>query len=84
MIVKFEVDRRPFTGSHSALSLLTLLTYNLSGNWGRPQHDGPALRASILIAFARHLAKVDPPAARDYVAKNLYDGKDLTETAVKG
>lgn len=55
-----------------------------SGNWGRPQHDGPALRASILIAFARHYARVDPPAARDYVAKNLYDGKDLTETAVKG
>lgn len=66
-LVKFEVDRTPFTG-----------------NWGRPQRDGPALRASVLMAFAKNYLKVDAPAARDYIARHLYDGKVLTETAIKG
>lgn len=26
-----------------------------TGNWGRPQRDGPALRATALIAYAKHL-----------------------------
>jgi len=54
-----------------------------TGNWGRPQRDGPALRASTLMAFARNYQKVDSPKAKEYIEKHLYDGLDLTETAIK-
>lgn len=40
-----------------------------SGPWGRPQNDGPALRALSMIRFARILiAKGEV----DYVQKNIY------------
>ncbi len=39
------------------------------GDWGRPQNDGPAIRASSLIAFARTLVE---EGENDYVHKILY------------
>jgi len=41
-----------------------------SGPWGRPQNDGPAIRASVLIHFAQRLIDNNE---QDYVRSNLYD-----------
>jgi glucoamylase len=58
-----------------------------TGGWGRPQNDGPALRAIAMIKFARMLLK---EGNHDYVVKVLYHGvlpansvikKDLEYTA---
>ncbi|KAG0148911.1 hypothetical protein CROQUDRAFT_654270 [Cronartium quercuum f. sp. fusiforme G11] len=47
------------------------------GCWGRPQNDGPAIRASTLIRYARHLLEnhTDQKAqaeARRFIESNLY------------
>lgn len=39
-------------------------------SWGRPQNDGPALRALVLIRFAHQLLKQHDT---DYVKKHLYN-----------
>lgn len=58
-----------------------------TGGWGRPQNDGPALRAISMIKFANILLK---EGNQDYVLKVLYHGvlpansvikKDLEYTA---
>lgn len=41
-----------------------------TGSWGRPQNDGPALRASVLIRFAQHLLNNNES---DYVHDHLYN-----------
>ncbi|AAU26519.1 TPA: Dot/Icm T4SS effector LegY [Legionella pneumophila] len=40
------------------------------GEWGRPQNDGPALRASVLIRFAQQLLDHNEI---DYVKSHLYN-----------
>jgi glucoamylase len=54
-----------------------------TGSWGRPQRDGPALRASLLINFARQYLRVGGSAADFFVAKTLFDLKDDSDTAIK-
>lgn len=59
--------------------------YNVDGTgyegpWGRPQNDGPALRAIAMIKFARLL--IDS-GKREYVARNLYSGLLPATTPVK-
>jgi glucoamylase len=58
-----------------------------TGAWGRPQNDGPALRAIAMIKFARMMLA---DGNQDYVLKKLYHGilpanspikKDLEYTA---
>jgi glucoamylase len=58
-----------------------------TGGWGRPQNDGPALRAISMIKFARLMLK---EGNHDFVVKKLYSGvipanspikKDLEYTA---
>lgn len=58
-----------------------------TGGWGRPQNDGPALRAIAMIKFARLMLK---EGNQDFVLKKLYHGvipanspikKDLEYTA---
>jgi glucoamylase len=44
--------------------------YPFDGPWGRPQNDGPALRASVLTRFAQQL--LDNNEA-EYVTRNLYN-----------
>ncbi|KTC90771.1 glycoside hydrolase family 15 protein [Fluoribacter dumoffii] len=44
--------------------------YPFEGPWGRPQNDGPALRASVLIRFAQLLLDENEV---EYVRSNLYD-----------
>ena len=39
-----------------------------TGDWGRPQRDGPALRATAMIAYARHLlSKGQTSQVRDII-----------------
>ncbi len=48
--------------------------------WGRPQNDGPALRALVLTRFAQNLlAKGD----RAYVERELYSAKIPADTVIK-
>lgn len=50
-----------------------------TGDWGRPQDDGPALRAIVLIEEAKRRWMSGDLAG----AKELYDGKIPTESVVK-
>lgn len=45
------------------------------GDWGRPQRDGPALRALSLIPYANFLLDRDAPGDFDYVTTHLYNPK---------
>ncbi len=45
--------------------------YPFDGPWGRPQNDGPALRASVMIRFANQLLD---NSDLDYVETHLYKG----------
>lgn len=49
--------------------------------WGRPQNDGPALRAVTLIEFAASLLSV--PGGLDYIAKKLYRPELPAHTVIK-
>lgn len=50
------------------------------GPWGRPQNDGPALRALALTRFAHYLIAENQ---LDYVKKYLYDNKLPSEAIIK-
>ncbi|KAG8762923.1 glycoside hydrolase 15 protein [Ceratobasidium sp. 423] len=43
------------------------------GSWGRPQRDGPALRAITLIRFANYLLDRGTTADRNFVSQFLYN-----------
>jgi glucoamylase len=51
-----------------------------TGGWGRPQNDGPALRALTMIKFARILLQ---EGNQDYVLKNLYHGVIPADSVIK-
>lgn len=51
-----------------------------NGPWGRPQNDGPALRAIALVRLANVWIKA---GKIDWVRDRLYDGKIPTHTALK-
>ncbi|BEJ12228.1 hypothetical protein CspHIS471_0206880 [Cutaneotrichosporon sp. HIS471] len=48
-----------------------------TGSWGRPQRDGPALRALALIPYAHWLLDRGFPADLAYVRESLYDPDSL-------
>jgi len=54
--------------------------YAYNESWGRPQNDGPAIRAVSLIRFTRHLLKL---GHEDYVQEYLYDSFEPSESLVK-
>lgn len=59
--------------------------YNIDGSgftgpWGRPQNDGPALRAIAMIKFARILFQ---EGNHDYVLKHLYHGVIPADSVIK-
>lgn len=59
--------------------------YNIDGSgyagpWGRPQNDGPALRAIAMIKFARILFA---EGNQDYVLKHLYHGVLPADSVIK-
>lgn len=51
-----------------------------TGGWGRPQNDGPALRAVAMIKFARLMLK---EGNTDYVLKKLYHGVIPADSPIK-
>jgi glucoamylase len=51
-----------------------------TGSWGRPQNDGPALRAIAMIKFARIMFS---EGNQDYVLKNLYHGTLPADSVIK-
>lgn len=51
-----------------------------TGGWGRPQNDGPALRAIAMIKFARLMLK---EGNQDYVLKKLYHGVIPANSPIK-
>ncbi len=51
-----------------------------NGPWGRPQNDGPALRAIALVQLADVWIKA---GKMDWVKTRLYDGKIPTHTTLK-
>jgi glucoamylase len=52
-------------------------------HWGRPQRDGPALRALALIEYVKTLNRTDPALVdRDFLFR-LYDGKFPTQSIIK-
>lgn len=91
-MLKVWVDSETHRQNRPALSGLGEPKYNIDGTgyqgpWGRPQNDGPALRALAMIKFARLL--IDE-GEQDYVLRKLYYGiipanspikKDLEYTA---
>lgn len=50
------------------------------GPWGRPQNDGPALRAMVLIKFANHLLDA---GEEEFVRQYLYDDQLPAQTVIK-
>lgn len=51
-----------------------------TGGWGRPQNDGPALRAISMIKFAHIMLK---EGNQDYVLKKLYHGVIPADSPIK-
>lgn len=51
-----------------------------TGGWGRPQNDGPALRALAMIKFANLMLK---ERNQDYVIKKLYHGVIPADSPIK-
>jgi glucoamylase len=51
-----------------------------TGGWGRPQNDGPALRAIAMIKFARLMLA---EGNQDYVLKKLYHGVIPADSPIK-
>ena len=51
-----------------------------NGPWGRPQNDGPALRALAMITLARVLLQ---EGQTDFVIKNLYHGVLPADSVIK-
>lgn len=59
--------------------------FNVDGSadyepWGRPQNDGPAIRALTLIRFAESLLK---DGRKDYVKAELYQAKYPADSVIK-
>ncbi|EFP81977.2 Glucoamylase, intracellular sporulation-specific [Puccinia graminis f. sp. tritici] len=54
-----------------------------SGLWYRPQNDGPALRATVYMKFARVYLKVGGIEALEYVERVLYNSNNVTGSVIK-
>ncbi|KAI5777029.1 Six-hairpin glycosidase-like protein [Geopyxis carbonaria] len=53
-----------------------------TGSWGRPQTDGPAIRATVLIKYANMLLDAGS-GSNSYVTTTLYDSKFPTNSVIK-
>ena len=53
---------------------------SFDGEWGRPQNDGPALEATVLIRFAKILMREHKPPV---LIQELYDSKLPTHSVIK-
>ncbi len=82
------MDYVEFSRQNQKINTLTGLgepKFNIDGSafndpWGRPQNDGPALRAITLIHFANSLLEM---GKENIVREKLYDGKLPTSSVIK-
>ncbi len=79
------VDAETYRQTLPTLSGLGEPKYEIDGSgytgpWGRPQNDGPALRAISMIKFARLLLK---NGEQDYIIKKLYYSVLPAESPIK-
>lgn len=79
------IDAEAYRQNLPTLSGLGEPKYNIDGSgftgpWGRPQNDGPALRAIAMIKFARILLK---EGEHDYVIRKLYSGVIPADSVIK-
>ncbi|KAK9900052.1 glycoside hydrolase family 15 protein [Cystobasidium minutum MCA 4210] len=51
-----------------------------TGSWGRPQNDGPALRASAVMDFCNELLDEDSSKWLDWVKLDIYDSLPYEKT----
>jgi glucoamylase len=84
-MIKVWVDAEIYRQNLPTLTGLGEPKFNIDGSgytgpWGRPQNDGPALRALALIKFARILFS---EGEQDYVLKKLYHGVLPADSAIK-
>lgn len=80
------VERAKSNQAASGFENLGEPKYNIDGSpftgpWGRPQNDGPALRAITLIRFANEL--LDHPGMFDYVKHSLYAAMEPSMVGIK-
>ncbi|KAL7416618.1 Six-hairpin glycosidase-like protein [Mrakia frigida] len=47
------------------------------GSWGRPQNDGPPLRAMVMTRYASYLLDRSAPEDETYITSHLYDATKL-------
>jgi glucoamylase len=79
------IDAEAYRQNLPTLSGLGEPKYNIDGSgftgpWGRPQNDGPALRALAMVKFARMLLA---EGNHDYVLKKLYHGVLPADSVIK-
>ncbi len=79
------IDAETYRQTLPTLSGLGEPKYNIDGSgyrgaWGRPQNDGPALRALAMIKFSRLLIA---QGETDYVLKKLYHGILPADSVIK-
>lgn len=79
------IDAEAYRQNLPTLSGLGEPKYNIDGSgftgpWGRPQNDGPALRALAMVKFARMLLA---EGNQDYVLKKLYHGVLPADSVIK-
>ncbi len=87
-LAKFILEFVDFSRKNQLASTLTGLgepKFNVNGegymgSWGRPQNDGPALRAIALIQLADVWFKA---GKENWVRNKLYDGRWPTQTVIK-
>ncbi|MCO5555750.1 hypothetical protein L7F22_009295 [Adiantum nelumboides] len=61
--------------------------FNVDGSsfeddWGRPQNDGPALRAISMLFYANYLLSIDDKEALEYVRSTLYRPSAATTSSL--
>ncbi len=79
------IDAESFRQNQPAISGLGEPKYFIdgrgyTGGWGRPQNDGPALRALTMIKFANLMLR---EGNQDYVLKKLYHGVIPADSPIK-
>ncbi|PWN32105.1 Six-hairpin glycosidase [Meira miltonrushii] len=55
---------------------------SFEADWGRPQNDGPALRAISMLFYANYLLSIDDKEALDYVRSTLYRSSAATSSSL--
>lgn len=75
--LQYTDDGRPWSHAEAKYELYG---HMYTGGWCSPQNDGPALRAVVLMRFAKRYAEIHPEDT-SYISENLYSNS--TDVGVK-